>query len=115
MDMPNLAEPPVIDLEALRGGDRVRVLAGRDAGREARRLAKIEALESAAAPGDTIEVRIPQRIISVTSSFFLGLFAESIRRLGVEGFRARYRFTGKPIEQVVEDAIRSVELTEPLR
>jgi len=104
-------EPHVLDLGQWRGGRAVRVLAGRDRGEEVRRTAQVAQLDHAEG---VVEVRVPTDLFSVTSSFFLGLFGESIRVLGDEGFRQHYRFTGKPIDRVREDSIRSVGMTSPL-
>lgn len=94
---------PVLDLQQWRGSNDVRVLAGRDRGEVVRQTAEVAKLDETPAP---VEVRVPTDLFAVSSSFFLGLFADSIRRLGEAGFRAHYRFTGKRIDRVREDGIR---------
>jgi hypothetical protein len=47
--------------------------------------------------GDTIEIIIPSDTYSVNMSFFLGLFANSIRFLGKQNFYQRYNFVGDAI------------------
>jgi hypothetical protein len=107
------AEPKlVLDLNLWRGSQEIRVLAGREVGEDVRRKANVEALDDRDEP---VEVRVPADLFSLTSSFFLGLFAPSIRKLGASQFRKHYFFTGKQVNRVVEDAIRSVILTEPFR
>lgn len=101
----------VLDLEKLRGDSSNRVLAGRDFGELARVELRLDALDEQA---EKILVMVPDDLYSVTSSWFLGAFADSIRSLGPAGFRKKYSFAGKPIERVVEEAIRAVELTKPL-
>lgn len=44
--------------------------------------------------GDFVNVVIPEDTYSVNMSFFLGLFANSIRTLGKQEFNRRYTFQG---------------------
>ena len=104
--------PRVLDLERFRGSRENRVLAGRDEGKQARLDARVDELDTVE---DSVKVLVPHDLFSVTSSFFLGLFEESIRRLGGTRFLEHYAFSGKPIQRVIDDAIRSAELTSPLR
>jgi hypothetical protein len=101
-----------IDLGRFRGSKENLVLAGRDLGEEARRLARIDELDSS---GDSVVVKVPVDYIAVTSSWILGAFGASIRSLGEVEFRRRFRFDGKPIQSVIDDAIEAVQLTQPLR
>src|SRR5690349_6207321 len=78
----------------------VGILAGRERGALARRHLK---LDDADRTGAELEVRIPDAIISVNSSFFLGLFGESVRGLGETEFRRRYLFTGGPDAEAIQD------------
>ena len=66
------------------------VFADRDRGlrcREEARLAKLEEDPEAA-----VEVVIPDSTVTLTGSFFQGMFGASVRNLGETGFRAKYRF-----------------------
>lgn len=81
----------------------VGVLAGRERGRNVRAAARLDELDTQQEP---ITVLVAEDIFSVNSSFFLGMFAESIRKLGEPEFRKRYRFEGKDISRTVEDGIR---------
>lgn len=61
-------------------------------------------------PSEIIGVIVPQGIVSVNSSFFLGLFGESVRKLGSENFRRKFRFecSGPArlnIERGIEEAL----------
>jgi hypothetical protein len=94
--------PRVVDLAAYNTPG-IRVFAGRDRGEAARAAAK---LAEADAAGDTVEVRIPDDVFSINSSFFLGMFGNSIRGLGEAEFRKRYSFVGRPVDMVLEDTIR---------
>lgn len=81
----------------------VRVYAGRDRGEAARAKARLEEADNA---GDSVSVKIPDDVFSINSSFFLGMFADSIRKLGEVEFRRRYAFVGPGVELVLEDGIR---------
>src|SRR5262245_4979689 len=83
-----------------RGG---KVFAGRERGEKVRHAAQLSALDE---QDVRVSVFVPDDVFSVNSSFFLGMFGESVRRLGEEGFRAHYRFEGKDISDTVEDGIR---------
>lgn len=101
-----------INLADARGDAQNMVLAGREEGRHARdTVFRLEALESEAG---VIEVHVPEDLFAVTSSWFLGAFSPSIRKLGKQGFRAKYHFLGKPIDRVINDAIDAVQLVDPL-
>lgn len=80
-----------------------KVFSGRPRGAAVRERAKLTVLEGSA---ERIDVHVPEDTISLTSSFFLGMFRDSIRGLQEAGFRARYQFTGKDVSRVVNDSIR---------
>ena len=64
------------------------VYTGRGRGREDRKrfgLSKLDSTEG------IVEVRVPQSVYTMTSSYFLELFGESIRMLGRHGFQAKYK------------------------
>lgn len=81
----------------------VRVFAGRDRGAAARRATSLDVLDKSA---DTVEVHIPPETFAMNSSYFLAMFGHSIRTLGPERFRQKYRFTGKDIAETVESGIK---------
>jgi hypothetical protein len=95
--------PLVLDLEKWRGAKGNRVLAGREYGQSARKEAKLDDLD---ALDRDVVVSVPSDFIAVSSSFFRGMFGDSIRRLGESVFRRRYKFVGKSIDRVKEDGIR---------
>src|SRR4051812_15699628 len=47
--------------------------------------------------GDTVTIVIPEDTYSVNMSFFLGLFANTIRQIGKSEFYKRYRFEGAQV------------------
>ncbi|WP_374593006.1 hypothetical protein [Sphingosinicella sp.] len=78
-----------IDMSELTGG-LVLNLAGHDRGLAARELFKVAELDRA---GHPVEVTFPENFRQVSSSFFQGMFSESVRFLGsVENFFAHYLF-----------------------
>lgn len=91
-----------IDLAKYRSGG-TRVYAGRERGEKVRQSADLDSADRAE---EIVEVQIPSEIFAVTSSFFLGMFTDSIERLGETGFREKYRFVGKDISSVYESGIR---------
>ena len=87
-----------IDLNIFRSGNS-RVFAGRDRGAAVRLRASVEPDE------DDVQVVIPDDVIVLNTSFFLGLFGDTIRRLGASGFRQKYHFLGPIRPEVVTDGI----------
>lgn len=92
----------LVDLGQWQSRD-VRVFAGRERGSEVRQAANLEELDQS---DEEVEVRIPDNTFAVNSSFFLGMFGDSIRRLGEAVFRTHYRFTGKDIARTIESGIK---------
>src|SRR6185437_15793255 len=90
----------VINLAEWRTYSGSKVFSGRERGKVVRERLRIDDLDHAAEP---VEVRIPMDTFSVNQSFFLGMFAKSVRALGANMFRAHYRFDGPP------EALRSIQ------
>jgi hypothetical protein len=65
------------------------VISGRDCGEEFRKRYQLDKVD--AAPGE-VQVSIPTEVVSMNTSFFLGLFGPSVKHLGREGFLAKYKF-----------------------
>ena len=81
----------------------VRVFAGRGRGASARAATNLDALDKTP---DEVEVHVPVETFAMNSSYFLAMFGNSIRSLGAEAFRKKYRFTGKDITETVESGIK---------
>jgi len=81
----------------------VGVFAGRGRGASARKAANLDELDKSS---ELVEVRVPPETFALNSSFFLAMFGDSIRTLKAEGFRQKYRFTGKDITETVESGIK---------
>lgn len=98
MSPDNRTTPPKLDFASLGGP----VYVGRDRGERVRRELGIDNLDN----GDgAVEVLIPDDTYSVNSSFFLGMFGESIVRFGSkEGFLDHYHFSAP---QEIESEIHS--------
>ncbi len=65
------------------------VFTGRSRGVSDRKKLQLDVLDKSDEPVDVV---IPAEVYTVTSSYFLGLFGESIRALGREDFLAHYIF-----------------------
>lgn len=64
-------------------------MSGRDKGEEVRKLLELDTKDR-----DTVRVtiRVPPKVLSLNSSFFLGLFGASVKDLGIARFDAKYHF-----------------------
>ena len=80
-----------------------KVFSGREAGYTCREFFKLDELDKA---GTEITVIIPEEVYSVNSSFFLGMFGDSIRSLGKDRFRSQYHFVGRGISRTLNSGIR---------
>lgn len=77
-----------VDLRGLAGP----VFSGRERGIAARAQFRLDQVDASNGP---VEVILPETLYTLTSSFFLGLFGESVRRCGsVSGFEQKFRFVG---------------------
>ena len=66
------------------------VLSGRELGNNIRKRFKLDELDI---DGNEYEVVFPESIISISTSFFLALFGESVRKCGSkEKFESKYLF-----------------------
>lgn len=73
---------------------REKVLIGRDNGMNGLEKLKkagvdFQALE---AKCDRIIIDVPDTVVSINGSYFLGMFETSVERLGKEGFKSKYAF-----------------------
>ena len=80
-----------------------KVFVGREAGQVCREFFKLDELDKV---GAEVTVTIPEEVYSVNSSFFLGMFGDSIRSLDEDGFRSQYHFVGKDISRTLNNGIR---------
>lgn len=79
-----------IDLTPYTGNGKVRNLSGKDRGLAAREEFGLTDLDQGA---ETILVKVPDYVYSISTSFFCGLFSESFDTLGgAEGFLEKYEF-----------------------
>lgn len=85
-------------------------LVGRENGRSARRrlIEKKVVFDQLENQFDHIIINIPERIISMNRSFFLGAFADRVKALGKEDFTAKYVFnTSEHIKNRIDDLVDS--------
>jgi hypothetical protein len=78
-----------IDLNEARIPPTSEVISGRDCGEEFRKRFQLNKVD--VAEGE-VEVSIPEDVVSMNTSFFLGLFGPSVKHLGQQGFLSKYKF-----------------------
>lgn len=100
----------VIDLDDHRDSD-APVLSGRPRGKAVRESTCLDGIDET--EGE-IAVRIPEDVYVISSSFLLGLLGPSIRKLGEDRFRRRFRFEGRVNEAALSYAIREALRSETL-
>ena len=102
-----MPETEFINLDEYRTSG-VRIISGRGKGQEARKKANLDAIDHRLTenPEVRVAVIIPDDVMFVASSFYLGMFGPSIRRFREDGFRARFEFRGPVSRTVLNDAIR---------
>jgi len=83
----------VVDLGKARGDRDVHNLAGRERGSSVRRHFDLDRLDQSQ---DRVQVVVPNDLYAISPSFFLGMFSQSINRLGRDGFLRKYTFKAEP-------------------
>jgi hypothetical protein len=78
------------------------LLIGRALGAQTRTAANLDRLDR---EGERVLVTVPHHL-TLSSSFWIGMFAASVRALGEAAFREQYQFTGPNVELIVDDGIR---------
>lgn len=79
------------------------VYTGRSHGSEDRKRFGLKVQDGVA---EIVPVIVPDSVYTMTSSYFLGLFGESIRELGRDGFLRKYPVTSPPhVARKIEDWI----------
>ncbi len=97
------------DLSKFSSGQQ-KIFSGRDYGIAVRNQICLERLEDG--PDTNFKFIIPKYVVSLNSSFFLGLFGRSIRRLGIAAFEKRFEFDCEPhIQRNIEAGKRRALLT----
>lgn len=100
---------PRIDLADFTSPD-IDILSGRDKGEWARSQIDINNWDKAK---ETVVVYSPHELV-VTTSFYLGLFSDTIESYGEKDFRDKYTFEGKDITNKIEFCIdKSIKKSSP--
>lgn len=86
-----------------RGGARSTSFSGRREGREVR---KKHSLDEKDKDDNSYIVSMPQDTTSFNPSFFLGLFFQSIKNLGMDNFQKKYIFSYDNLYDSLRDVIR---------
>lgn len=95
-------EVVIIDLNRVTEGRNAPFLSGKERGEDARELFRLQELDFA--ENSSIVVLIPEQIKSISSSFSLGLFYESVTNLGsLDQFLEKFNFKGDSeiIERII--------------
>ena len=101
----------LINLTPYSGG--TLVIAGRPKGDAARIQFGLPEIDKS---DETAKVIIPPEVISLNSSFFLGMFAQSIQTLGEDEFLKKYSFECAPIlfEDITSGIRQALNKANPL-
>ena len=91
-----------VDLSEYRGAG-IGLLSGNARGTAVRQAV---GLDEADENGEEVTIRVPEDVFAVTASFLSGLVGKSIRDLGEEEFRARFRFVGKRVDETLDAVFR---------
>lgn len=91
-----------------------KVFSGRENGKISRQKLNLDYLDTI---DEEITVIIPDDTFSINTSFFLGLFGPSVRKLGVKGFKDKYKFVGNEIilKSLDEDIDRALKSSNVLK
>ena len=79
----------MIDLELYTANGKVRNLSGKDRGLSVRGKFCMDELDRGPR---TVEVRIPEYVYAISTSFFCGMFGDSYEALGRDGLLDKYEF-----------------------
>lgn len=92
----------MINLSDLTDG-RVRNLTGHERGSAAREMFNLDSLDAST---EAVEVQVPEDLEGITTSFFQGMFAKSVRA-SQDKFLERYRFHASPA--IMEQVLRGID------
>lgn len=91
-------------IDLVQGLGSARVISGRPKGEARRAKEKLDTYD--VIPDMGYRLVVPEKVFSVSSSFLLGLFGDSIRTLGEARFRERLTVDGRLPKGVLDYAIR---------
>ena len=101
-------------LDGIPNSNNIFAISGRDLGYKQRKSLRIDQLEE---KFDNIEIYVPDNIVILSSSFFLGFLGESVRKCGSrEKFKEKFIFkTNGRLDNNIEDGITdALNDTNPL-
>lgn len=83
--------------------DNSRVFTGRIEGESARKKLNLDKLDN---QDIVLEIIFPKQVLAINPSFFLGLFAPSIKCLGIDKFKEKYDFISpESVKEDIEEGI----------
>lgn len=86
-----------------RGGSNSTSFSGRREGRNARKVYQLDAKDEDKV---SYSIHIPEDTTSMNPSFFLGMFYLSVKKLGLEKFRSKYKFDLSNLKPGLEPIIK---------
>lgn len=98
-------------IDGIPGSKDIFAISGRDLGYKQRKHHKIDKLEEI---NEQLEIDIDPKIIFMSSSFFLGMFGDSVRKCGTkEKFKEKFIFKANSqlnnnIEDGINDALNNI-------
>lgn len=98
-----------LNLHEVTGSGRVHNLAGKDRGSSARALFKLDILDN---NPESVTVIVPDYLDTISTSYFLGLFSKSVKNLGADNFKNKYRFVADEVMQ--KQINHGIKLSESL-
>lgn len=102
-----------VTIDFLKKGYEGKVYSGRKRGELARQDFRVNELDES---NIKVDVIIPQHLFSLTSSFFLGMFGPTLKKLGSKSkFKEKYNLKGSSIilEEIDEYIDRELRRTTP--
>ncbi|GGF57718.1 hypothetical protein GCM10011332_09000 [Terasakiella brassicae] len=98
----------MINLEAMTNDGKVHNLAGKERGENARDNFSLDSIDT---QEENVTIVIPEHVYAVSSSFFLGMFSNSLKSLGgKEAFLQKYKFDSTPL--VLKQVLHGIERWE---
>ena len=102
-----------IDLASYTANGKVRNLSGKTRGLDARKNFQLDKIDHGM---ESVVVCIPDYVYAISTSFFCGMFSDSYKTLGPDGFLERYHFkaTDEQWTQIFQGIERCSYDFEPL-
>lgn len=91
-----------IDLSYFRSSKDIITLSGRPKGQKGRKEFDLDTLDN---KSEIIIIKVPEEYKSISTSFILGMFGQSMKILGETSFFEKYKFEGKNIDRLLNNCM----------